>query len=272
MKDSESFPYNLVMNRFWTQKARRIIYNIITPDIAARTSRFWEENRGKYAGRRGFVIGNGPSLKTADLTRLQGEVTIASNRIYLAFDETPWRPTYLTCADKLVWAKYADDMCRNTETMIIASNLVPFRGVRRKLVFSWNAGPSLRLKHGFSFDQRVGGYSGHTVTFNNLQIAAHLGLNPIYLIGCDHYYGSEQHTTGGNDATGIVATGESHHFHKDYRKPGEVVLSAPILKMNLAYEMARRETEANGFKVFNATRGGYLEAFERADLDKVLGE
>jgi hypothetical protein len=63
MRDSERFPYNLVMNRFWTQKVRRALWNVMTPDIARRTAKYWEENRDKYKGRRGFVIGNGPSLK-----------------------------------------------------------------------------------------------------------------------------------------------------------------------------------------------------------------
>ncbi len=162
-------------------------------------------------------------------------------------------------------------MCKWADDMIIGSDLIPFRGIRKKIIFSWNLGPSLRLEHGFSCDLRKGIYSGHTITYTNLQIAAHLGLNPIYIIGCDHYYGSEQHAAGGNDARGVVSNGETHHFHKNYRSAGEVVLSAPIARMDAAYAMAERETARHGIKVYNATRGGYLEAFERADLDEVLG-
>lgn len=267
--DSTKFPYSLFMDRFWTQRVRRYLYWIITPGVARRSQLFWRQNKGRYAGNRGFVIGNGPSLVTADLERLTQEITIASNRIYLAYGETDWRPTLLTCSDKLVWKKYASEMCSHSDRVIVTSNLNPFRGDRRKLLCSWNLGPGLRA--GFSADQGIGSYSGYTVTFINLQIAVHLGLNPIYIIGCDHYYGGGQtHSGNGFDVNGTTVGTESYHFHKDYRVPGEKVFAAPIDLMDSAYAIAHRECRQLGVEVFNATRGGYLEAFPRADLDEVL--
>lgn len=56
----------------------------------------------KHRGRRCFVVGNGPSLRMADLDRLVNEITFASNRIWLAFDQTPWRPSYYTMCDTIV--------------------------------------------------------------------------------------------------------------------------------------------------------------------------
>jgi hypothetical protein len=55
-----------------------------------------------HQGKRCFVIGNGPSLRIADLDRLKGEITFASNKITLAFTETDWRPTYYTVCDAVV--------------------------------------------------------------------------------------------------------------------------------------------------------------------------
>ena len=45
--------------------------------------------KNQYDGRRCFFIGNGPSLRAEDLTKLQenGEVTFAFNRIYNIFDQ-----------------------------------------------------------------------------------------------------------------------------------------------------------------------------------------
>ena len=48
-----------------------------------------------HRGRRAFIVANGPSLRTEDLDRLKSEVTFASNKIHLAYDETDWRPIYL---------------------------------------------------------------------------------------------------------------------------------------------------------------------------------
>ena len=41
--------------------------------------------KDKHKGERCFIIGNGPSLKQTDLTKLKNEYTFGLNRIYLAF-------------------------------------------------------------------------------------------------------------------------------------------------------------------------------------------
>ena len=52
--------------------------------------------KNRFEGRRCFFIGNGPSLRAADLTKLHenGDITFGFNRIYNIFDQTPWRPTF----------------------------------------------------------------------------------------------------------------------------------------------------------------------------------
>ena len=40
-----------------------------------------------HKGQRAFIIGNGPSLKQTDLTKLKNEFTFGMNRIYLLFPE-----------------------------------------------------------------------------------------------------------------------------------------------------------------------------------------
>jgi|GEM_PF-5152925 hypothetical protein len=45
--------------------------------------------KNRHAGERIFIIGNGPSLTMKDLGMLRNEVTIACNRIFLAFSDTP---------------------------------------------------------------------------------------------------------------------------------------------------------------------------------------
>ena len=64
--------------------------------------------RNCHAGRRAFVIANGPSLRVEDLDLLRNEITFASNKIFLAFDSTPWRPTYYFASDNLVGRNNAE--------------------------------------------------------------------------------------------------------------------------------------------------------------------
>jgi hypothetical protein len=259
----------LYRGRMWTQTAKWYLQCLVNSSGARRSKEFWKANKGQFAGRRGFVIGNGPSLTAADLTLLKDDVSIASNRINLIYPDTPWRPLFVTVSDPLVWAKHAQEICASNDQVVTTSNLFAPAEYRHKVNLSRAIGPCINVKHGFTTDHSLGSYSGYTVTFLNLQIAAHLGLNPIYIIGCDHYYGTQQHS-GNTLRIPKAHEGERLHFHKDYRKAGEVALSAPIDLMNAAYDIACRELQANGFEVYNATRGGYLEAFPRVELDSLF--
>jgi hypothetical protein len=219
-----------------------------------------------YAGRRGFVIGNGPSLKIKDLDRIKGDICIASNKIYLAFDQTDWRPTYLTCADKLVWDKISMDLSKYISE-IITINTLDISKSSVPVVVARHRGGQQSQPDPFSIDCGWGILGGYTVTYLNLQIAAHLGLNPIYIIGCDHYYSGESDSK--RHGSLVTHEGHSNHFIANYRTPGEKVNSAPIEEMNIAFETAARVGAKCGLKIFNATRGGYLEAFERCDFDAI---
>lgn len=234
---------------------------------------YFRSIKNRYAGRRGFVIGNGPSLRLEDLERLHDEVTIASNKIYLAFPKVKWRPTLHTIADELVWAKVRAEIPEELKPTLIPHYLKLDAGTN---CHTWR---TLRLAGiqretepdyegiDFSTDICVGLFGSCTVTFENLQIAAHLGLNPIYIIGCDHKYAGESNVQRDQP----VAHGSaSNHFIEGYRKPGEMVNPAPLDIMNRGYREARRYSDRSQLRIRNATRGGHLDAFERADFDTLF--
>lgn len=39
---------------------------------------------------------------------------------------------------------------------------------------------------------------------------------------------------------------------------------------DMAYSLARKEADNHDFTIYNATRGGYLEAFPRVDFDSLF--
>ena len=102
-----------------------------------------------------------------------------------------------------------------------------------------------------------------------LQLAVELGRNPIYLVGCDLY------KYRGPDDVDI------NHFHSDYvrykiRKSTGEEVNPPeaydrLNKMLIqAHTVARDSAARAGITIYNATVGGDLEVYERADIWDVL--
>jgi hypothetical protein len=258
-------------------RALRSASSTTDPAVLAREHRlaesrpYFRQLRNRYAGRRGFVIGNGPSLLVSDLERLVNEITIASNKVYLAYPQTAWRPTLFTIADPLVWEKVRATVGQHQGEVIVPSYLEPATAPGARVVTFRDLGNAADLEDPseipFSSDAEAGVFGGYTVTYENLQLAVHAGLNPIYLIGCDHYYAGE--SDAGKD-TPVIAGTQNNHFLPNYRAPGEVVNPAPIAAMTRSYEYAREYATAHGIEIFNATRGGHLEVFPRAAIDSLL--
>ncbi|MGJ3243038.1 MAG: 6-hydroxymethylpterin diphosphokinase MptE-like protein [Opitutales bacterium] len=227
----------------------------------------WLALKNKHIGKRGFVIGNGPSLNAGQLDLLKDEITIASNKIYLVFNETEWRPKYYTISDNLVWQKVGNIVGSYFDKVYTSnSNRGNPEGVK-KVVWR-NRGKVLEPRNGFfSRSPILGLFGGSTVTFDNMQLAVFMGLNPIYLIGCDHFYDEAKNA---EELKPIRHENKSNHFHKDYRKPGELVNPAPIAQMDLAYGAAADFATKNKWMIKNLTPGGFLEAFPRDSLETIL--
>ncbi len=88
-----------------------------------------------HRGKRCFVVGNGPSLKIDDLDKLTGEITFASNRIFLAFEETQWRPTYYTMCDAVVGRDNLEEVRALDLTKTLAGSVREFYRADPQAVF-----------------------------------------------------------------------------------------------------------------------------------------
>src|SRR5215211_3689996 len=73
-----------------------------------------------HKGKRAFIIGNGPSLKQTDLSKLRDEITFCMNRFYLAFPELGFPATYLCITNDLVVEQFVDDINALTLPKFIA--------------------------------------------------------------------------------------------------------------------------------------------------------
>lgn len=235
-----------------------------------RNERRLLELKNRYAGRRAFVIGNGPSLRQTDITKLAGEITIGSNGIFLLTEEKGFRPTFYTVEDVLVAEDRAAPICQyRGTTKIIPLDLS--RWLRRDgdtVYVNFVRYPPSFPRFSPAFEQYA--YWGGTVTFLNLQLAYYLGIREVYLIGVDHSYHSPAKV---DEVKGTVITSRSvdiNHFHPDYFGPGYRWHDPKVQRMEEAYMEADRFFKSHGGVIYNATIGGQLEVFPRVEFGRVV--
>ena len=223
--------------------------------------------RGRYAGRRCFIMGGGPSLNRTDIRLLKDEVTIASNGIFLIFDAMGYQPTFVTVEDWLV----AEDRAARLNDIRGSIKLFPHdlayclrqdeETIYVNFVRQYDDFPR------FSDDFAKIVYFGGTVSFLNLQLAYYLGCHPIYLIGFDHYY---QVPKDLSSDTIVSRADDTNHFHPDYFGKGFRWHDPQVERMTSAYRAARAFLEPRGIHVFNATPGGHLEVFPRVEYSSIV--
>jgi hypothetical protein len=183
-----------------------------------------------------------------------GENTFACNSLIKLFDEIPFRPTYYFAQDNKIILDNKLEIENYKGTKFIKAHYASRYHLKGVTYYNMLFNPT-----GFSEDISKVVYSGQTVTYSMIQFAAYMGFKEIYLIGVDCNYSS------GNS----VITQDSYFDSRLFNSSRSY--AAPEVDTNLlAYARAREVCDMQGVKIYNATRGGKLEIFERADLDKVL--
>lgn len=214
-----------------------------------------------YRGERCFVLGNGPSLRKTDLSRLRNEFTFGLNRIYILFPQLGFPTTFLVAVNRLVLEQAGDELMAFSGPLF-----VPWSS-RKYLVRSLP--PNLRFVltdctySSFSQDARGGLWSGATVTYVALQLAFHMGFEQVILIGVDHSF----RTTGPAHMEVTSAGDDPNHFSADYFGKGFRWQLPDLETSEMAYKMARAAYQAAGRQVLDATIGGKLQVFPKVDYD-----
>lgn len=236
-----------------------------------------------HAGRRGFIIGNGPSINEMNLAPLRDEITFGVNGIYLNFGRMGFQPTYYVVEDNLV----AEDRGAEIErlrgmTKFYAMRLAYCLTPDRETVFlNHNPGGNLwqdlhrqyGLKGKFSPDASRVTYGGNTVLYTCLQLAFHLGIREVYLIGCDHNLVVPKGYEGRSPDENFVIESvhdDVNHFHPDYFGRGFRWHNPKLHMIEASFKTAKKFFEIHGGMILNATRGGKLEVFDRAEFEALF--
>ncbi len=217
--------------------------------------------RGRLAGERCFILGNGPSLAETDLSRLRDEWVIGLNRIYLHPASAHWRRWLYCCVNPHVIEQFHDEI-----TSVPTLKFLPWE-CRRRLRAATPA-VWLRTRHEprFSFDLTDAMWQGGTVTYVALQVAFHLGFREVILLGVDHSFVE----TGPPNALVRSDAPDRNHFSPEYFGPGTRWQLPDLEQSETAYRLARQAFEQEGRRICNATIGGRLEVFRRVRYDELF--
>ena len=238
------------------QKENCHVYNIydFSKQIVSYRNDIIAGLKNAHKGEKCFIVATGPSLRMEDLDALYsvGCFCISMNKIFEAFKSTFWRPSLYLCVDTLCIEEFYEEIKNLDANMKFISDMYPKNNA---CLPTYHAAPVdiYDEKVPFSKDCSVVAFDAGTITYTCLQFAAYLGFSEIYLLGVDFSYGK------------AGATG--NHFYKT-----ESTANNPFryeLCLN-AYTQARQYAQAHNIKIYNATRGGKLEVFERVDFDNVI--
>jgi hypothetical protein len=221
--------------------------------------------KDKYRGERCFIMGNGPSLRDTDISKLMDEYTFGMNRVYLAFEDWGFHTNFLVSVNDLVVEQCVDDF--------LALDMPRF--------FSWRSHkffPTLPVSQlptflhttytGPKFSEDVSGrvWEGATVTNVCLQLAFHMGFEQAILIGVDHSFAAK----GKPNATVISEGDDQSHFDPRYFGEGFRWQLPDLDTSEQGYWMARQAYEAVGRSVVDATIGGQLQVFPKVEYESLF--
>lgn len=217
-----------------------------------------------HKGKRCFIVATGPSLKVEDLNKLyqNGDICISMNRIFNIFDRTKWRPDYYMICDTEMIEDLSEEIAElklqnkfvATEPKSYWENNKAESSIPYKLLLRGYA----NKKPVFSSNFENGLGHGTTVTYCCIQMAVYMGFSEIYLLGVDFNY-----TTNVYDV--------QNHFEGCDTPQNQIRLNAIYPERTLhAYKVANKYCMDHGIKIYNATRGGKLEVFERVEFDSLF--
>lgn len=218
-----------------------------------------ESFRNSHTGEQCVIVGNGPSLKNTDLSKLKNVFSIGMNRFYMAFSDLGFTTSLLLTVNDLVIEQCAEDL-----RQLPIPTFVSWRG-RRYI----QPAPNLHYLYTSYIQPRFNGnaagrlWEGATVTFVAMQLAYFMGFRQVILIGVDHNF-----TTKGTPNTTVVSTGDDpNHFHPGYFGQGFRWQLPDLETSEIAYHMAKNAYLKDGREILDATLGGKLTVFPKVDFN-----
>ena len=289
---SVGFDLNVVRNiiRLFKDRGVRCVYMKKNMKVLSQTE-LLERNsvfHNCHKGRRCFVICTGPSIKKQDLSPLTHEITFVVNAFWKHPLSAQLQPSYYFFADnrlfdgtepllksdmKITMQQFFTEVRTRIHSTsffvplgasknVHANSLLP---LERTYFMPFQGLLSNGLSEMPDFTKTIP--SVENVSQVAIMAAMYMGCSPIYLLGLDHDWLSDQG----------LHKGINKHFYDDSSGSDTLVarwsykhLLESALRVWNGYESLLRIANRKSIRIFNATGGGFLDVFNLADYDDIV--
>ena len=213
--------------------------------------------------KRCFITATGPSMSPFDLETLRknNEFCIGVNSICLL--KSAWKPNVFVVTDGLFWENHKKDILSYACDLTFLPDILEGLNDKHDNIylfhhaFRWLTENTDSLMFSEDVCQKI--FGGATVVYTCIQLAVYFGFKEIYLLGvdCNYVQGSRNnHFMPDQEKDMVNYKYEENEVEKD---------------MVTCYKIAKNYADSHGIKIYNATRGGMLEVFERVNFDALFG-
>lgn len=247
--------------------------------------------KDEYEQERLFLIGNGPSLNQTPLEELDSEYTLAMNSITRIYSDTDWRPTFY-CNFRPVNQRYTPDtdvivqnfteettcfIYSEWEDRVPAAENVyyfdrwglwgsPFHSLTAEEITD---APIEFLSEFWSDNVANFLYYYHSM-YGAVQIAAFLGFDELYFVGCDlGFEYSNPHMIFEDGLDPHLFEGGEYAYLRDSIKQGTPVES---LINAIAMKVIKKKNQNETFREIFTKAGSVLDRFVGQGMDELFDE
>ena len=246
--------------------------------------------RSEKRGGPLYILGNGPSLRTAldsDMEFLCGQDTLAVNFATNSPEFNRLRPRYYVLADPHFFNDPDDVNVRKligslssvawpmTLFIPVRATIPPALGSCGNLTicrFNFRAVEGFPWFENYMFRHQLGMPRPRNVLIPSVMIGMWLGYRQIYLLGADHSWTRTLSVTDDNH----VVTIQPHFYKEDAHEEKRVHATYQSVPMHSilesfsiafkAYHRINQYAGHTGVTILNATPGSFIDAFQRSSI------
>ena len=267
------YPIGRLKKRFielYRKKNIQAIYNKMPNNSYKRLMNL----KGIHKGKDCFIVGNGPSLKKMDLSRLYGKHCIFFNGAFDLREYTKPECRIHLCEYRIVFEYHKDRLKSLDGLLIYPSDLLHLIDSENPVVVEFHRGYSEHKKDWPKSLDLTSKYPiffwGGTVAYFALQVAQWMGFKNIYIIGVDLSYSIPESVI--KDGAVLTSTEDDpNHYKSSYFGEGlRWHVPEPDRMLRAFKNFSSNHNRKNN--IFNAGYGGNLNCFERVDYENITSK